>query len=159
SVRLTIEVDAVRGNVIALVIMPREDFSAEVRIRIQETLEARLGGKTIYYYLALGEGYTARLHFCFAAPAPNDTVVSELEAEIAGLARSWDDQLRDELTRRFGSNRTHRIAARWLPALSGPYKAATSVALAIGDIEQVERLITTGRFSVLMGSAASTAER
>jgi glutamate dehydrogenase len=159
SVRLTIEVDAVRGNVIALVIMPREDFSAEVRIRIQKTLEERLGGKIVYYYLAIGEGYTARLHFCFAAPAPDETIVSELEVEVASLARSWDAQLREELIRHFGANRAHAIASRWLPALSGQYKAVTSVALALGDIEQVDHLLASDRFSVLIGSAASTADR
>lgn len=77
AVRLSLEVDTVRGNVIALVIMPRENFSAEVRVRIQQALAARLGGKLVYYYLALGESYTARLHFCFAAPAPTDTAVRE----------------------------------------------------------------------------------
>jgi glutamate dehydrogenase len=158
TVRLSVEVDAVRGNVIALVIMPRENFSAEVRLRIQETLAARLGGKLVYYYLALGEGYTARLHFCFAAPAPADATVEELEAEIAALARSWDDLLREELLSHFEAARAHQLGARWIPAFNVQYKAATSVALALGDIEQVERLLGNNHFSVLIGSAAAAAD-
>jgi glutamate dehydrogenase len=156
TVRLTLESDAVRGNVIALVIMPRENFSADVRIRIQEALAARLGGRIVYYYLALGEGYTARLHFCFAAPAPASAeVAQELEAEIAGLARSWDDMLREELTARLGAAAAHRLAAIWVPALSTHYKAATSIGLAVGDIEQIERLAAHADFRVLIGSAAA----
>jgi len=159
AVRLSLEVDAVRGNVIALVIMPRENFSAEVRVGIQEALAARLGGKVVYYYLALGEGYTARLHFCFSAPAPTDATIRELEAEVAQLARSWDNLLREELIKHFGATRARRLAARWIPAFSAHYKAATTVGLALGDIEQVERLLADGRFSVLIGSAAASGDR
>ena len=70
DVRLSLQSDPVRGNVIAMVIMPREHFSADVRVAVQNALAARLGGKLIYYHLALGDGYTARLHFCFAAEPP-----------------------------------------------------------------------------------------
>jgi len=49
DVRLSLQSDPVRGNVIALVIMPREHFSADVRMHIQEALARHLGGKLIYY--------------------------------------------------------------------------------------------------------------
>src|SRR5260370_14417639 len=67
DVRLSIQSDPVRGNVIALVIMPREQFSADVRMHIQEALARHLGGKLIYYHLALSGRHTARLHCCLSA--------------------------------------------------------------------------------------------
>ena len=159
EVRLSLQSDSVRGNVIALVIMPRQQFSAAVRIRIQDALCERLGGTLIYYYLALGMGYTARLHFCFAAPPPPAEILPLLRAEIASLARSWDSLLREELVARYSHDRGHALAARWIPAFTARYKNTTSVEMALGDIEQIERLLQDGRFSVLMGGAGSEAEQ
>jgi glutamate dehydrogenase len=155
EVRLTLQSDSVRGNVIVLVIMPRQQFSAEVRIRIQDALCERLGGTLVYYYLALGLGYTARLHFCFAAPPPHPETIPLMRAEIANLARSWDSLLREGLHARYGHEEGHRLATRWIPAFSPRYKNTTSVEMALGDIEQIERLLHQGRFSVLIGAAGA----
>jgi glutamate dehydrogenase len=154
DVRLSLETDAVRGNVIALVMMPRDRFSAEVRTSIQAALARALAGKLVYYYLALGESYTARLHFCFAAPPPASTIVEELRAEIARLARSWDDLLRERLIARYGANRARDLSARWLPAFASHYRTSTAPEMALGDIDQIERLSGSDHFSVLIGPAA-----
>ncbi len=61
--------------------MPREAGSAELRRRIQDTLAAALHGTLVYFYLALGEGYTARLHFCFVADPPRLRSVRALETD------------------------------------------------------------------------------
>ncbi|MBV8772599.1 MAG: NAD-glutamate dehydrogenase, partial [Deltaproteobacteria bacterium] len=159
EVRLTLQNDTVRGNVIALIIMPRQQFSAEVRMRIQDALCERLGGTLVYYYLALGLGHTARLHFCFAAPPPHPETLPLMRAEIANLARSWDSLLREGLTARYGHEQGHRLAERWIPAFTPRYKNTTSVEMALGDVEQIERLLHEGRFSVLIGgSGAETAQ-
>src|ERR1700733_14895981 len=107
--------------------MPREAFSAEVRVRIQHALENRLKGKLLYYYLALGEGYTARLHFCFYAQPPALALVRKIEAEIAAAARTWDDRLREVFGQRFGPPRAHEMLARWALAFAPEYKAAFDV--------------------------------
>ncbi|HJU11648.1 MAG TPA: hypothetical protein VJ728_12265, partial [Candidatus Binataceae bacterium] len=159
EVRLTLQSDVMRGNVIALVIMPRQQFSADVRMRIQEALCERLGGTLVYYYLALGMGYTARLHFCFAAAPPKPEIIPLLRAEVASLARSWDSLLREGLTARYGHERGHSLAARWIPAFTARYKNSVSVEMALGDIEQIEHLLNRGRFSVLIGGAGTEAEQ
>ena len=156
DVRFSLESDTVRGNVIALVIMPREQFSAEVRLRIQHALCERLGGKLIYYFLALGASYTARLHFCFAAAPPPAATIPLMRLEVARLARSWDDLLRDGLAARYGHGRGHALAVRWAPAFSARYKSNTTVEMALGEIDQIERLLSErGRFSVLIGGAGT----
>ncbi|MBF6568433.1 MAG: NAD-glutamate dehydrogenase [Candidatus Binataceae bacterium] len=144
EVRLSINSDPERGVVIAMVLMPRERFSAEVRVKIQEALAQRLGGSAIYYYLALGEGYTARLHFCFDAPPPALTILPELEAEIEKLARTWTDRLHEALAERLGANHASELAHRWARAFSGDYQASTSVDRAVIDVERVEELLVTG---------------
>jgi glutamate dehydrogenase len=159
EVRVSLESDPVRGNVVALVIMPRDRFSAEVRVLVQEALARALGGKLIYYNLALGESYTARLHFCFAAAAPPPELADELNIEIARLARGWDDLLRERLIEKFGAPRGRELATRWLTACTPSYKTGTAPELALGDIDQIERLTRQNQFSVLIGPALSGAGR
>src|SRR5208282_5317444 len=93
AVRLFIAPDVRHGNVIALVVMPRDAGSAELSRRIQDTLAAALHGTLVYFYLALGEGYTARLHFCLVADPPKASVIRGLETTIAELAGRWADRL------------------------------------------------------------------
>jgi glutamate dehydrogenase len=159
SVRLFIAPDLRHGNVIALVVMPREAGSAELSRRIQDTLAAALHGTLVYFHLALGEGYTARLHFCFVADPPKTSVIRGLESAIANLARRWDDRLQEQLVKKFGPKRGRALAERWTGAFSADYQAAIDVARAIGDIEDVETLIADGRdFIVEAGPHASDGE-
>ena len=66
-------------------------------------LQDRLKGKLLYYYLALGEGYTARFHFSFYAPPPSYRPGAQNGTEIAALARTWDDRLRELFGQNFGA--------------------------------------------------------
>ncbi len=158
AVRLSLHSDPERGVVIAMVLMPRERFSAEVRVRIQEALAARLGGKVIYYHLAIGEGYTTRLHFCFDAPPFLPALLPPLEAEVEKLARTWTDRLQEALAERWGAKRAHALGHRWAHAFSADYQASTSVERAVTDIERVEELLQTGGTRVEVGAAGDEVE-
>jgi len=149
AVRVSTHYDPVRGDVVALVVLPRESFSAEVRKQIQAAFGRILGGELVYYYLAMGEGYQARMHFCFDAPSPSAAQLRAMETEASQLARTWEDRLREELVERFGLRRGPVLAQRWLGAFSAHYRAGTTAARAAGDIERIEDLLEGGRsFSV-----------
>ncbi|HVA39333.1 MAG TPA: hypothetical protein VNF49_01615, partial [Candidatus Binataceae bacterium] len=166
AVRVSAHYDPMRNNVVALLVLPRESFSAEVRKRIQEALGRILDGELVYYYLAMGEGYRARMHFCFAAAPPSAAQLRAMETEVSQLARTWEDRLREELVERFGERRAVALAERWLGAFSPHYKASTVVARAAGDIERIESLLDGGQsFSVELarqgggnGAAAAASE-
>jgi glutamate dehydrogenase len=145
AVRVSAHYDPMRGNVVALVVLPRESFSAEVRKRIQEALGRILDGTLVYYYLALGEGYRARMHFCFDAAPPSAAQLRAMETEASQLARTWEDRLREELVERVGERRGHGLAERWIGAFSEHYKASTTVARAAADIERIEGLLEGAR--------------
>lgn len=156
-VRLSVRYDAVRKNVIVLVILPRESFSAEVRKKIQAALGRILNGTEVYYYLAMGEGYSARLHFCFGAAPPSATQMRAMETEVSQLAHTWDDRLREELAERLGEPRGGAMARRWLGAFSARYRASTPVGRAAGDIEQIQELLEKRQsFSVRLAPHSET---
>ncbi len=148
AVRLSILSDPSRRQVIALVLMPREAFSAEVRLRIQNAIQTGLKGKLLYYYLALGEGYIARLHFCFYAQPPSTALVRKIESEIMALARTWDDRLRELFGKQFGATRAHEMLERWGLAFTPEYKAAFDVDRAAADAAHFESLLGGGNFEV-----------
>ncbi len=145
AVRVSTHYDPVRDNVVTLVVLPRETFSAEVRKRIQQALGRILDGKLVYYYLAMGEGYRARMHFCFDAAPPSAAQLRAMETEVSQLARTWEDRLREELVERFGERRGHALAQRWLGAFTVHYKASTAAARAASDIERIESLLDNGQ--------------
>jgi glutamate dehydrogenase len=159
AVRLSVRYDAVRKSVVVLVLLPRETFSAEVRKQIQAALGRILNGSEVYYYLAMGEGYSVRLHFCFSAAPPSAEQMHAMETEVSQLARTWDDRLREELEHRFGPQRGSVLARRWLGAFGAHYKASTAVARAVGDIDQIEGLLESHRnFSVELAPPSETGD-
>ena len=97
AVRVSAHYDPVRNNVVALVVLPRETFSAEVRKQFQEALGRILDGQLIYYYLAMGEGYRARMHFCYDAAPPRPRSYARWRPRSrnsrargrTGCARNW----------------------------------------------------------------------
>ncbi len=136
-----------------------------MRKQIQEALGRILDGQLVYYYLAMGEGYRARMHFCYDAAPPTAAQLRAMETEVSQLARTWQDRLREELVERFGERRGQALAQRWAGAFSLHYKASTTVARAAGDIERIETLLESGRsFSVELarqggdGAAAPVSE-
>jgi glutamate dehydrogenase len=145
AVRLKTLTDVQRGVVIALVVMPREGFAADVRVRIQQALADGLNGTLMYYVLAIGEGYTARLHFCFDADPPKPSRVRELESHVKQLAHRWEDRLRELLLANLGGHRGREIWTRWAGAFGAEYQAVTSAQRAATDIERIEDLMSVGR--------------
>src|SRR3954452_15493413 len=94
----------------ALVYLPRDRYTTEVRTRMQQVLLERLGGTAIEYTARSTESVLARLHFVVRVPVgrrgrpkPATVETEALQAELAAAARSWTDDLSDELTARYGT--------------------------------------------------------
>jgi glutamate dehydrogenase len=124
------------------VILPRGKFSVEVRVRIQEMLARRLRGTVLNYYLALGAGDQARLHFYLSAPTEVIETASprDLEREIVQIIRSWDDRLVDALVEAHPAGEAQHLMALYGPGLSEEYRAATLPEVAVHDIAVMERM-------------------
>jgi glutamate dehydrogenase len=141
AVEMVSYADRARRMTVMLVVMGSKRYSADLYEKIRDTLSFRVKAPPIYDHLvAASEDYTVRLHFCFPMPreAPD---YAALRAEVADLARTWEERLRDELAARHGQARGRELAERYSRAFSADYCAATTVARAAEDVERIEALL------------------
>lgn len=142
AVRVRFLVSPHGKGISALVSLPKERFSSDVRQAIQNYLTGELGASSVEYRLARGgeEDRRARLHFLFATEKMLDDVpVAELEREVIRLTRSWEDRLEEELVQRLGEG-GREPAQRYASVLPSGYKAEVDPVYAARDILALERL-------------------
>ena len=142
DVHVTLRVDPLRRGVSAMVILPKERFSGEVRQAIEEALIQRFQAELLNYHLALGEGDQARLHFYLAASAESVEAVEsrDLEAGVSEIIRSWSDRVRSSLEKIRPSEEALRLAGHYGEAFSPEYQASTDPDVAVRDILELEAM-------------------
>ncbi|RBY76505.1 NAD-glutamate dehydrogenase [Blastococcus sp. TF02-09] len=130
----------------AVVYLPRDRYTTEVRTRMQQLLLERLGGTSIEYTARSTESVLARLHFVVRLPAgrtgrPGPTAVDPdaLQAELAAAARSWTDDLADALVARHGAD-GEQLFARVADAFPAAYQDDFPAERAVDDLARLEGL-------------------
>ncbi len=165
EVRVTLREDPLHRGVSAMVILPKDRFSGEVRKSIEGALIKAFHGEVLNYHLALGEGDQARLHFYLAVPPERLRAVQaeQLESVVGELIRSWRDRVRERLERVRPPDEARRQARRYSDAFSPEYQAATAPPVAVQDILELEAMQAEGRqvsiaFSNRDGAPAASGE-
>ena len=160
DVHVTLREDPLRRGASAMVILPKERFSGEVRQAIEEALIKRFKAEVLNYHLALGQGDQARLHFYLAACAELVAGVesSELEAVIREIIRSWSDRVRSALERVRPAAEAQRLAGRYGEAFSPEYRASTDPQVAAQDILELEGMVADDRMVSISFSGDHRAE-
>src|SRR3954468_10000444 len=130
----------------ALVYLPRDRYTTEVRLAMQQVLLERLGGTNVEYTARSTESVLARLHFVVrvpvgrrGSPKPMSVDVDALQAELAAAARSWTDDLSDALHARHGAE-AERMLARVADAFPASYQEDFSAEQAVDDLERLDGL-------------------
>ncbi|MGY1811339.1 NAD-glutamate dehydrogenase [Blastococcus sp. SYSU D00820] len=130
----------------ALVYLPRDRYTTEVRLAMQQLLLERLGGSSIEFTARSTESVLARLHFVVRPPVPRRGVpalpevdVEDLQARLAAAARSWIDDLTDALAARHGAG-AERELARVADAFPAAYQEDFSAATAVEDLDRLDAL-------------------
>jgi glutamate dehydrogenase len=130
----------------ALVYLPRDRYTTEVRTRMQRLLLEKLGGASVEYTARSTESVLARLHFVVrvpvgkrGSPKPMNVDVEALQAELAAAARSWTDDLADALAARYGAD-ADAVLARVADAFPAAYQEDFSAEQAVDDLARLEGL-------------------
>ncbi len=144
GIRVLVRKDLFGRQVSIVVALPRERFSATLRKRLQDMFLARFEGTSIDYHLSLGETESAKIFFTVHVEQGRqipEIPYEELEEEVERLARTWEDDLLDEMTARLGSERGPQLAAQYGPRFPDYYKTTeTDWAQVALDVERLEQL-------------------
>jgi glutamate dehydrogenase len=156
GIRVLIRRDLYGRNVSVVVALPRDRFNADLRKRLQALFLERFHGTTIDYHLSLGETESARIFFTIhvapGVPIP-DVRYEDLEREVELLARTWEDDLLDALTRRVGAGRAIPLMEEYAPRFPDYYKANDEWDLVVDDVLMLEKLeASTEGFLVGLGN-------
>jgi glutamate dehydrogenase len=158
GIRVLIRRDLYGRNVSVVVALPRDRFNADLRKRLQALFLERFHGTTIDYHLSLGETESARIFFTIhvapGVPIP-DVGYMELEQEVERLARTWEDDLHEALTRRVGAGRAAALMDEYSSRFPEYYKSNDEWELVVDDVLMLERLeSSTEGFLVGLGNEA-----
>lgn len=125
-----------------LAFVPRERYATHVREAIGETLRAAFAGRLSASYPFFGEGPLARVHYIIGLnPGHLQPDFDELEAKVAVLTRTWEDELAQAL-RQSGAAREvrHSVLDQHKSAFTAGYREAYSAQEALTDIAELDAL-------------------
>src|SRR5205807_8038341 len=109
----------------ALVYLPRDRYTTQVRLRMQDILLEELGGTSIDYTARSSESVLARLHFVVRVPPlqPLPEVDSEaIERRLVDATRAWLDDFFDALEEGVGEEQAAALYRKYANAIPEGYK-------------------------------------
>ncbi|HXX50434.1 MAG TPA: NAD-glutamate dehydrogenase [Xanthobacteraceae bacterium] len=142
--------DRFERYVSVLVYVPRERYSAQVRMAIGNYLVSAYNGRLSAYHPFFPEGTLVRVQYIIARseePLENpDRAV--LEHGVDAIVRSWTDGLREALGGGPDSVRGHSLFSRYRDAFPVDYREIYTPAIAAADIGGIEKLTAEQPFFV-----------
>jgi len=134
----------------ALVYLPRDRYTTDLRLKMQAILMEELQGVSADYAASLSESVLVRVHFIIrlAPHAPVDYDEERIEARLAAATRSWRDDFADAMVAQCGEEQSVELSARYAEAFPEAYKEAFPAATAVSDLRRLEDLPEHGGFDV-----------
>lgn len=134
-VRLFIRPDRFNRFVSAIVFVPREAYDTRLRERISRTLEDAYGGRLAHFEPSFDGAALVRVLFEIALPIKAKSPdIDALEAELAAIARTWDDRFRNALRDNLKDPETQNAGTLFAGAFNAAYREAFDPEEAIKDV-------------------------
>ncbi|MCK5545878.1 MAG: NAD-glutamate dehydrogenase [Rhodospirillaceae bacterium] len=155
KVALFIRHDDFQRFVSCLVYVPRDNYSTDLRLRMQHILENAIGGEVRAHYAQLGEQALARLHLVIKTSPGKILKYNErkLEADLREEARTWGDKIIDALSQKFGEEEGARLGNIYRNAFDAGYRSRFSPETSIADIEMAEHALHIGAITLSLEGA------
>lgn len=138
-VRVFLRFDVLDRFVTAIVYLPRDRYSTEIRAKVHAILAARFGGQMAAAQPTLNETALARIVYTILRDAgPSHAVdTAALEVEIRRVIRTWEDGFAEAMHARFGAAREYDSEAQGFPLR---YRDAFAPHEAVEDLYRLETL-------------------
>ena len=141
-VRLFLRTDLYQRYVSALVFVPRDSFSTEVRLKIEKILMHALNGSAAEYSVSISDTHLARVHYIIRTPGPLPAFDAlGIEQDIARIVRGWGDELRQQLIDSHGEARGNTLYSQYQHAFPVAYREDFSPRHAVLDISLIEEAL------------------
>lgn len=127
----------------ALVYLPRDRYTTEIRLKMQDILLRELGGSVIDFTVRNTESVLARLHFTVRVPRGStlgDPDIEHIEKLLAAATRSWADDFAEALVAECGEEPAAELSRAYAGAFSEGYKADFTPRTAVADLRRIEAL-------------------
>ncbi len=150
DVRLVLTPDSLGRFVNVMVILPKRNYSDEVRERLRTEIAEALGGSVLNDHLSIGAGDTARLHVYVSASQERieRADMGALKKRVGSIVRTWKQRLRNALEEQYDAEYVHQLVDTYFEAFPPEYVATIDIETAVEDIELLEALQRTGLMQV-----------
>jgi glutamate dehydrogenase len=150
--RLFVRPDTLGRSVTCLVFTPRERYDSFLRQRFAAVLQGAFGGPVISYSVSMADDSAlARVVFTVGLGAQGQAWnAADIEAQLARVARTWRDRLRDALVEQVGEQRGLSLARRYAQAFPAGYQESVEPRAALGDIERAEQALQNGTLQIAL---------
>ncbi|MGN6499882.1 MAG: NAD-glutamate dehydrogenase domain-containing protein, partial [Tsuneonella sp.] len=130
-------------HLFAFVWLPRDMVSTQIRLRIEDILEARTGAKALDWSLEVEGGNLALMRFVLDfREQQSDYDEAAIEREVQALLRGWGEAVESELALTEEPARAAAMAARYADAFPTGFRTTYGAAEAAQDIRRLRRLAT-----------------
>jgi glutamate dehydrogenase len=127
----------------ALVFLPRDRYTTQVRLRMEQVLRDAFDAESVDFTTRVSESVLARLHFVLrVAPGREvpDVDQAALEARLVEACRTWEEDLAEALRTEVGEEEAVRIMRTWGGSFPEAYKEDFPARVAVGDLRRIEAL-------------------
>ncbi len=142
KIRLFIREDLYGQFVSALVFVPRDLYSTELRIKISDILVEATKAEDVEFTTFFSESVLARTQFTLKVPQVERRVLKaqELENKIIAAAQSWQDGLMESLYEAHGEELANTYINAYAHAFNASYRETFSPRRAVIDIDHIASL-------------------
>jgi glutamate dehydrogenase len=126
----------------AVVYLPRDRYTTNVRLRIEQELRETFHAESIDYEARMTESALARLFFRIRLPKGADVShinTEDLEKRLVRATRSWGEGISEVLRDRSEGDGSKELADIWAEAFPASYRVDYEVEDALEDIERFEK--------------------
>ncbi|WP_462402804.1 NAD-glutamate dehydrogenase [Pseudomonas sp. Marseille-QA0332] len=142
KVRLFLRFDPYGRFAYVLAYVPRDIYSTEVRLRIQQVLVERLHASDCDFWTYFSESVLARVQFIIKVDpkAKLDIDPKQLEREVVHACRSWTDDYAALLLETFGEALGTRVLADFPKSFPAGYRERFAAHQAVVDMQHLRSL-------------------
>jgi glutamate dehydrogenase len=151
QLRLFVREDDYGRYMSCLVFLPRDRYTTQIRLRIQEILRKEFDGTSVDYSAMVSDSALARLHVVVRGERGRrvpEVDLADLEARLAAATRSWADDLVEAIAEECGDEQASALSRRYAAAFPEGYKVEFPARTACADLQRLEALTQPGQISI-----------